>query len=44
MTHLGIPTDVRQRIGVLESTVRLSIGIEHLDDLTADLALAFDQA
>ncbi len=34
----------RQRIGVLESTIRLSIGIEHPDDLIADLALALDEA
>lgn len=44
MTHSGIPIEVRQRIGVLESTVRLSIGIEHPDDLVADLALALDGA
>ncbi|RWF23313.1 MAG: methionine gamma-lyase, partial [Mesorhizobium sp.] len=40
MTHSGIPFDVRQRIGVLETTVRLSIGVEHPDDLIADLAQA----
>ncbi len=44
MTHSGVPVDVRQRIGVLDSTIRLSIGIEHPDDLVADLALALDQA
>jgi methionine-gamma-lyase len=44
MTHSGIPVEVRQRIGVLESTVRLSIGIEHPDDLIADLTLALDEA
>ena len=43
-THSGVPVDVRQRIGVLESTIRLSIGIEHPDDLIADLALALDEA
>jgi methionine-gamma-lyase len=43
-THSGVPADVRQRIGVLEATVRLSIGIEHSDDLIADLTLALDQA
>ncbi|MGO8658620.1 PLP-dependent transferase, partial [Rhizobium ruizarguesonis] len=36
--------DVRQRIGVLESTIRLSIGIEHPDDLIADLELALHAA
>ena len=44
MTHSGVPIDVRQRIGVLESTIRLSIGIEHPDDLIADLTLALDEA
>lgn len=44
MTHSGVPSDVRQRIGVLESTIRLSIGIEHPDDLIADLTQALDAA
>lgn len=44
MTHSGVPADVRERIGVLESTIRLSIGIEHPDDLVADLTLALDAA
>ena len=40
MTHSGVPQDVRERIGVLESTIRLSIGVEHPDDLVADLTQA----
>ncbi|KAB1109574.1 cystathionine gamma-synthase family protein [Neorhizobium galegae] len=44
MTHSGVPAEVRQRIGVLDSTIRLSIGIEHPDDLIADLTIALDQA
>ncbi len=43
-THSGVPLEVRDRIGVLDSTVRLSIGIEHPDDLVADIAQALDQA
>ncbi len=43
-THSGVPLDVRDRIGVLDSTVRLSIGIEHADDLLADISQALDQA
>ena len=43
-THSGVPVDVRHRIGVLESTIRLSIGIEHPDDLIADLAAALEVA
>ncbi|CDN51177.1 cystathionine gamma-synthase family protein [Neorhizobium galegae] len=44
MTHSGVPAEVRQRIGVLDSTIRLSIGIEHPDDLIADLTIALDKA
>ena len=40
MTHSGVPVDVRERIGVRETTIRLSIGIEHPDDLVADLVQA----
>lgn len=40
MTHSGVPQDVRARIGVLETTIRLSIGIENVDDLIADLTQA----
>jgi len=34
------PAEVRDRIGVLDTTIRLSVGIEHADDLIADLAQA----
>ena len=40
MTHSGVPADVRARIGVLDTTIRLSVGIEHSDDLVADLVQA----
>jgi hypothetical protein len=36
MTHSGVPAGVRDRIGVLDTTIRLSVGIEHPDDLVAD--------
>ncbi|MBL8571976.1 MAG: cystathionine gamma-synthase family protein [Phreatobacter sp.] len=39
-THSGVPEAVRQRIGVLDTTIRLSIGVEHPDDLVADVAQA----
>lgn len=29
MTHSGVPTHIREKIGVLDSTIRLSIGIAH---------------
>jgi methionine-gamma-lyase len=40
MTHSGVPLEVRDRIGVLDTTIRLSVGIEHPDDLIADLTQA----
>jgi methionine-gamma-lyase len=43
-THSGVPADVRARSGVHDSTIRLSIGIEHPDDLIADLVQALAQA
>jgi methionine-gamma-lyase len=39
-THSGVPKEVRDRIGVSDATIRLSIGIEHADDIVADLAQA----
>ena len=39
-THSGVPKNVRDRIGVTDSTIRLSVGIEHSDDLVADLGQA----
>jgi methionine-gamma-lyase len=43
MTHSGVPADIRERIGVLDSTIRLSIGIEHPSDLVADIAQALSR-
>lgn len=40
MTHSGVPLEIRNRIGVLDTTIRLSIGVENADDLVADLAQA----
>ena len=39
-THSGVPKEIRDRLGVSDSTIRVSIGIEHPDDLVADLAQA----
>jgi len=44
MTHSGVPAEIRQRIGVLDSTIRLSIGIEHPSDLIADIRQALNNA
>ncbi|MFB6451601.1 cystathionine gamma-synthase family protein [Bradyrhizobium tunisiense] len=44
MTHSGVPADIRRKIGVLDSTIRLSIGIENPSDLIADLTQALNAA
>jgi len=40
MTHATIPAEQRQRLGISDSLVRLSVGIEDTDDLIADLEQA----
>lgn len=40
MTHAAIPQDERERRGVVDSLIRLSVGIEDGEDLVADLAQA----
>jgi cystathionine beta-lyase/cystathionine gamma-synthase len=40
MTHEAFPADLRIKIGVTENLIRLSVGIEHIDDLLEDLKTA----
>ena len=40
MTHASIPPDVRAEIGITDGLVRLSVGIESLEDLIQDLEVA----
>lgn len=44
MTHQGVPVEDRIKIGLTDSLIRLSIGIEHIDDLIADLDQALAKA
>lgn len=37
MTHASIPYEVRQKVGITDGLIRLSIGIENIDDLIDDL-------
>jgi cystathionine gamma-lyase len=37
MTHASIPKEERERVGVVDNLLRFSVGIEHIDDLLADL-------
>jgi len=41
MTHGSVPADVRDMLGIGDSLIRLSVGIEDADDLIADLQSAF---
>jgi cystathionine gamma-lyase len=40
MTHSSVPAEIRANLGIGDSLVRLSVGIESVDDLKADLAAA----
>jgi len=40
MTHASIPKAVREESGVVDALIRLSVGIENIDDLIADLEQA----
>lgn len=40
MTHASIPPEVRQKIGITDGLIRLSVGIEAIDDILADIQQA----
>jgi cystathionine beta-lyase/cystathionine gamma-synthase len=40
MTHGSVPSDVRAQLGIGDTLVRLSVGIEDADDLMADIEQA----
>jgi cystathionine gamma-lyase len=42
MTHASIPAETRAALGITDNLVRLSVGIEDLADLQADLKAALD--
>ena len=37
MTHASVPPEVRAKLGISDSLVRLSVGIEAIEDIMADL-------
>ncbi|HUO35638.1 MAG TPA: PLP-dependent aspartate aminotransferase family protein [Candidatus Acidoferrum sp.] len=43
MTHSSIPREIQQQIGITEGLVRLSVGIEDVEDLIADLDQALSK-
>ncbi|WP_110474074.1 cystathionine gamma-synthase [Winogradskyella epiphytica] len=42
MTHASIPKEDREKTGIVDSLIRLSVGIEDVDDLIADLKQAIN--
>ena len=44
MTHASVPPEIRAELGIDDGLIRLSVGIEHIGDLRADLEEAFKAA
>ncbi len=42
MTHASVPREVREAVGITDSLIRFSVGIEHVDDLVVDVASKLD--
>lgn len=43
MTHAAIPKEEREKTGVVDSLIRLSVGVEDIEDLKSDLEQALNQ-
>jgi cystathionine gamma-lyase len=44
MTHASIPPEEREKAGLTDGLIRASVGVEHVEDLKADLEQAFEAA
>ena len=43
MTHASVPKGAREQVGLTDSLIRVSVGIEHIEDLIADFDQAFEK-
>jgi cystathionine beta-lyase/cystathionine gamma-synthase len=43
MTHASVAPEVRERLGITDGLVRISVGIEDTDDIIADIDQALDK-
>lgn len=43
MTHASVPAEMRKKLGISDTLIRLSVGIENVDDLLWDLSQAFEK-
>lgn len=44
MTHASIPKEIREKVGITDSLVRLSVGIENVEDIKTDILTAIEEA
>ncbi len=44
MTHASIPKEIREKVGITDGLIRLSVGIENVKDLSRDLQSAIERA
>lgn len=44
MTHASVPKEEREKTGVTDSLIRVSVGLEDVEDLISDLSYALEQA
>lgn len=44
MTHASVPAEQRAQLGITDSLIRLSVGLESVDDLIKDLDNALNYA
>lgn len=44
MTHASIPEDIRKKVGITDGLIRLSVGIEDIEDILADLSRAIEKS
>jgi len=43
MTHFSVPVEVRKELGISDNLIRLSVGLEDIEDLVHDLQQAFEK-
>ena len=43
MTHADVPDDIKEKIGINQGLIRLSVGIENAEDIISDLNNAFKE-
>ncbi len=44
MTHASIPKEIREKVGISDNLIRLSVGIEYVEDLISDLTQAIEKS